>query len=85
VTPSRREEALVHLAFMAQAAMPPALADAAEDAARRLQVLLTARDAHAMQTSEPASRRRTRSPRLRLLLDGLAIQLVTTQRRNSAK
>ena len=33
----RREEALVHLAFLAQAAVEPALADAAEGAAQRLQ------------------------------------------------
>src|SRR6202142_3018887 len=39
----RREEALVHLAFMAQAAVTPALADAAEDAARRLQEPIAAR------------------------------------------
>jgi len=52
----RREDALVHLAFMAQAAVVPALADAAEGAAQRLQEPLAARIAHAVQA---ASCRRT--------------------------
>ena len=43
----RREMALVHLAFLAQAAVVPALADAAEGAAQRLQEPLAARIAHA--------------------------------------
>jgi AcrR family transcriptional regulator len=74
----RREDALVHLAFMAQAAVVPALADAAESAAQRLQEPLAARIAHAVQAGElPA--------RLRLLLDGLSLQLVTTPRQTSAR
>ncbi len=83
----RREEALVHLAFMAQAAVVPALADAAEDAARRLQEPLAARIAHAVQAGElaPQLDAEREATRLRLLLDGLALQLVTTPRRSSAK
>ena len=57
----RRDEALVHLAFMAQAAVVPALADASEGAAQRLQEPLAARIAHAMQAGElPAGGRRGR-------------------------
>jgi len=84
---NRREEALVHLAFMAQAAVAPALADAAEEAARRLQEPLAARIAHAIHTGElPAHLdAEHEATRLRLLRDGLAVQLVTTPRRTSAK
>lgn len=84
---TRREEALVHLAFMAQAAVVPALADAAEDAARRLQEPLAARIAHAAQAGElaPHLDAEHEATRLRVLLDGLRLQLVTTPRRSSAK
>ena len=44
--------ALVYLAFVAQAAVVPALADAAEGAAQRLQEPLAARIAHAVQAGE---------------------------------
>jgi AcrR family transcriptional regulator len=82
---SRREEALVLLAFMAQAAVVPALADAAEDAARRLQEPLAARIAYAVQAGElaPHLDAEHEAARLRLLLDGLRLQLVTTPRRTS--
>jgi AcrR family transcriptional regulator len=82
----RREEALVHLAFMAQAAVVPALADAAEGAAKRLQEPLAARIAHAVQAGElPAHVDAAHeAARLRLLLDGLRLQLVTTPRHTSA-
>jgi AcrR family transcriptional regulator len=82
-----RQEALVHLAFMAQAAVVPALADAAEDAARRLQEPLAARIAYAVEAGElPAHLdAEDEAARLRVLLDGLAIQLVTTPRRTSAQ
>jgi hypothetical protein len=40
----RHEEALVYLAFMAQAAVAPELAEAAEGAAQRLQAPLTRAD-----------------------------------------
>jgi AcrR family transcriptional regulator len=83
---SGREEALVHLAFMAQAAVVPALADAAEDAARRLHEPLAARIAHAVQAGELAPHLDAdhEATRLQLLLDGLRLQLVTTPRRSSA-
>jgi AcrR family transcriptional regulator len=83
----RREEALVHLAFMAQAAVVPALAEAAEDAARRLQEPLAARIAHAVQAGELPSHvdAEYEATRLRLLLDGLALHLVTTPQRSSAR
>jgi AcrR family transcriptional regulator len=83
----RREDALVHLAFMAQAAVVPALADAAESAAQRLQEPLAARIAHAVQAGElPAHLdAEHEAARLRLLLDGLRLQLVTTPRQISAR
>ena len=83
----RREEALVYLAFLAQAAVMPALAEAAEDAARRLQEPLAARFAHAVQSGElaPHLDAEEEAARLRLLLDGLRVQLVTTPRHASAK
>jgi len=79
----RREMALVQLAFLAQAAVVPELADAAEDAARRLQEPLAARIAHAVATGElPAHLdAELEAERLRVLLDGLRLQLVTTPRR----
>ena len=85
---NRREEASVHLAFVAQADLVPALAAAAEEAIRRPHKPLKARIAHAIKTGElraglDADREATR---LRLLFDGLAIQVVTTPpRRRSTK
>jgi AcrR family transcriptional regulator len=83
---SRREKALVHLAFMAQAAVVPALADAAEAAARRLQEPLAVRIAHAVRAGELPTHldAEHEAARLRVLFDGLAVQLVTTPRRTSA-
>jgi AcrR family transcriptional regulator len=82
----RREEALVHLAFLAQAAVVPALADASEGAARRLQEPLAARIAQAVQSGElPAHLdAEHEAARLRLLLDGLRLELVTTPRQTTA-
>jgi AcrR family transcriptional regulator len=81
----RREEALVHLAFIAQAAVVPALAGAAEGAAQRLQEPLAARIAYAVQAGElPAHRdAEDEAARLRALLDGLRLQLLTTPRQTS--
>ena len=83
----RREEALVHLAFMAQAAVVPALADAAEGAAQRLQEPLAARVAHAAAAGELPERldAEQEAARLRVLLDGLRVQLVTTPRQTTRK
>ena len=83
----RREEALVHLAFMAQAAVVPALADAAEGAAQRLQEPLAARFAHAAAAGELPERldAEQEAARLRVLLDGLRVQLVTTPRQTTRK
>jgi AcrR family transcriptional regulator len=83
----RREMSLVYLAFMAQAAVVPALADAAEGAAQRLQEPLAGRIAHAVQAGElPAGLdAEHEAARLRVLLDGLRVQLVTTPRLTSAK
>src|SRR5271155_1265846 len=85
--PGRREEALVHLAFLAQAAVVPELADAAEGAAQRLQEPLAARIAHAVQTGElPAHLdAEHEAARLRVLLDGLRLQLITIPRQTSAR
>jgi AcrR family transcriptional regulator len=82
----RRDEALVYLAFIAQVAAVPALAEAAEGAAQRLQQPLAARIAHAMRSGElPAHLdAEQEAARLRLLLDGLRVQLVTTPRQTSA-
>jgi AcrR family transcriptional regulator len=83
----RREEALVYLAFMAQVAVVPELAEAAEDAARRLQEPLAARIAYAARAGElPAGLdAEDEGERLRVLLDGLRLQLLTTPRRTSVK
>jgi AcrR family transcriptional regulator len=84
--PSRREEAVVYLAFLAQVAVTPELAEAAEGAAQRLQEPLAARIAYAVQTGElPAHLdAEHEAARLRLLLDGLRLQLVTTPRQAPA-
>jgi AcrR family transcriptional regulator len=78
----RREEALVYLAFLAQAAVVPALADAAESVAQSLQEPLAARIAHAVQAGElPAHLdAEHEAARLRVLLDGLRLQVITTPR-----
>jgi hypothetical protein len=83
----RREDALVHLAFMAQAAVAPELAEAAEGAAMRLQEPLAARIAYAVQVGElpDGLDADDEAERLRVLLDGLRLHLITTPRRTSAK
>jgi hypothetical protein len=72
---------------MAQAAVVPALAEAAEGAAQRLQEPLAARIAHAVQAGElPAHLdAEYEAARLRLLLDGLRLQLLTTPRQTSIR
>jgi AcrR family transcriptional regulator len=82
----RREMALVQLAFLAQAAVVPALAEAAEGAAQRLQEPLAARIAYAVRAGElPAHLdAEDEAARLRLLLDGLRLQLITTPQHTSA-
>jgi AcrR family transcriptional regulator len=83
----RREDALVHLAFLAQAAVVPALADASEGAAQRLQEPLAARIAYLVRAGElPAHLdAEQEAARLRVLLDGLRVQLVTTPRGTPSK
>jgi AcrR family transcriptional regulator len=83
---ARRDEALVHLAFMAQAAVVPALADASESAAQRLQEPLAARIAQAVKGGELPEHvdPEHEAARLRVLLDGLRVQLVTTPLHTSA-
>ncbi len=83
----RRVEAAVHLAFLAQAAVVPALGDASEGAAQRLQEPLAARIAYAAEAGElPAGLdAEHEAARLRVLLDGLRLQLVTTPRQTSAE
>ena len=83
----RRQDSLVHLAFLAQAAVVPELADAAEGAAQRLQEPLAARFAHAVAAGELPEDldAEEEAARLRVLLDGLRVQLVTTPRQTSAK
>lgn len=82
----RREEAQVHLAFLAQAAVVPALAEAAESAAQRLQEPLAARFAYAVQAGELPGHldAEHEAARLRVLLDGLSVELVTAPRQTSA-
>ncbi len=81
-----REMSLVNLAFVAQAAVAPALADAAEGAAQRLQEPLAARIAYLVETGElPAHLdAEQEAARLRLLLDGLRLQLLSTPKHTSA-
>ena len=81
-----RQDSLVHLAFVAQAAVVPDLADAAEGAAQRLQEPLAARIAHLVQAGELSAQLdpEHEAARLRVLLDGLRLQLVTTPRHTSA-
>jgi AcrR family transcriptional regulator len=83
----RREMSLVYLAFQAQAAVVPALADAAEGAAQRLQEPLAARIAHLVKAGElPAHLdAEQEAARLRVLIDGLRLQLLTTPRHASAE
>jgi AcrR family transcriptional regulator len=82
-----REDSVVYLAFVAQAAVVPALAGAAEGAAQRLQEPLAARIEHAVQAGELPGRldAEQEAARLRLLLDGLRLQLLTTPRHTPAK
>jgi AcrR family transcriptional regulator len=82
-----REDSVVYLAFVAQAAVVPALADAAEGAAQRLQEPLAARIAYAVRDGElPAHLDAGQeAARLRLLLDGLRLQLLTTPRHTPVK
>jgi len=83
----RREMYLVYLAFLAQAAVVPALAAAAEGTAQRLQEPLAARIAHLVQAGELPSQldAEREAARLRVLLDGLSIELVTSPRHTSAE
>jgi AcrR family transcriptional regulator len=76
-----------HLAFLAQAAVVPALADAAEGAAQRLQEPLVERIAYATAAGElPAHLdAEQEAARLRVLLDGLRTQLITTPRHTTAE
>ena len=82
----RRQMSLVYLAFLAQAAVTPELREAAEGAAQRLQEPLAARIAALVQAGElPAHLDpEHEAARLRVLLDGLRLQLVTTPRRATA-
>jgi hypothetical protein len=77
---SRREESRVLLAFLAQAAVVPELAAAADAAAQRLHEPLTARIAHAIQTGELPAHLDPghEATRLQLLIYGLMIELATT-------
>jgi AcrR family transcriptional regulator len=77
---TRREEAVVHLAFLAQVAVTPSLGDASEGAAQRLQEPLAARIAYLVRAGDlPAQLdAEHEAARLRVLLDGLRIQLITT-------
>ena len=86
---SRREESRVLLAFLAQAAVVPELAAAADDAAQRLREPLTARIEHGMQTGELPAHLDPghEATRLALLIYGLMVELATTAtpRRHLAK
>jgi AcrR family transcriptional regulator len=82
-----RQDSVVYLAFLAQVAVVPGLADAAEGAAQRLQEPLAERIAYAIQAGElPAGLdAEQEAARLRVLLDGLRVQLVTTPRHAPAE
>jgi AcrR family transcriptional regulator len=83
----RREEALVHLAFLAQAAVAPELSDASEGAAQRLQEPLAVRIAHLVGTGDLPAQLDAEgaAARLRVLLDGLRVQLVTTPKQTTGE
>jgi AcrR family transcriptional regulator len=83
----RREMSLVYLAFQAQAAVVPALSEAAEGAAQRLQEPLAARITHLVKAGElPAHLDADHeAARLRVLLDGLRLQLLITPRHTSSE
>ena len=76
----RREEARVLLAFLAQAAVVPGLAAAADDAARRLHEPLTDRIAHAIHAGQLPAHLDPghEATRLQLLIYGLMVELATT-------
>ena len=78
--PGRREEARVLLAFLAQAAVVPELAAAADDAARRLHEPLTDRIAHAIHAGQLPAHLDPghEATRLQLLIYGLMVELATT-------
>lgn len=80
-----REESRVWLAFMAQAVVAPDLAAVAHDTARRLQEPLVARFAAAVRAGELRGDidPEHEADRLRVLRDGLDLQLLTTPRRTS--
>lgn len=82
-----REEERVWLAFVAQAAVAAALADAADSAAQRLQAPLAARIAHAVEAGELRADLdpEREATRLMILRDGLALQLIATPRRTSKR
>jgi AcrR family transcriptional regulator len=82
-----RQDSVVYLAFLAQVAVVPALAGAAEGAAQRLQEPLAERIAYAVRAGELRAGldAEQEAARLRLLLDGLRVQLVTTPRHASAE
>jgi AcrR family transcriptional regulator len=82
-----RQDSVVYLAFLAQVAVVPGLAGAAEGAAQRLQEPLAERIAYAIQAGElPAGLdAEQEAARLRVLLDGLRVQLVTTPRHAPAE
>lgn len=82
-----REESRVWLAFAAQAAVEPELAAAAHDAARRLQGPLADRFRAAVESGElrPDIDPEHEADRLRVLRDGLDLQLLTVPRRSSKK
>jgi AcrR family transcriptional regulator len=82
-----RQDSVVYLAFLAQAAVVPALADAAEGAAQRLQEPLAERIAYAAAAGElPAQLdAEQEAARLRVLLDGLRLQLLITPRHTSSE
>jgi hypothetical protein len=83
----RREMSLVYLAFQAQAAVVPALGDAAEGAAQRLQEPLAARIGHLVKAGELPAHLDAghEAARLRVLLDGLRLQLLITPRHTSSE
>lgn len=82
-----REESRVWLAFAAQAAVEPELAAAAHDAARRLQEPLADRFRAAARAGELRADidPEHEADRLRVLRDGLDLQLLTVPRCSSRK
>lgn len=84
---NRRDQSRIWLAFVAQAAVSPELADVAEQVARDIQAPFVARFESAIRTGElpPHLDPAREATRLRLLLDGLEVHLAMAPSQTSRR